>query len=349
MSANAEQDLVYTVGPHGVITPLITAVIGIPLVVLAGILIIGSGPVDYLYTIVVVGIFFVGLLVTAAMPYSLLARKRAQFTPLGIGNGPAAVKWSEVRAIDAVPTLGGYRTRVKRESGQPFDLLAPAGFWWWRDGRFDRDVAELRAYAEKHGAILEPVKTGNRRPSLTKLAIVLVLAAVVAVGAGLRIGQRGWISPWAPVAVGAPDACRALDAAGLDQVWPSASRDLGGRGSFEPDGFGFSSCRWEIKAGKGVPSYLMILASIDRARSTWLGSASAGAMGTYAIDCAGGPPTESTIGDESCIAGGGSPGTIVVRRANVVVRVVTVAGDGNPDLPTTQTIAAKILAQVRFG
>lgn len=348
MSADTEQDLVYTVGPRGVITPLIIAVVGIPLVVMAGVLITGSGPVDYLLTIEIVGLFFVALLVTAAMPYSLLARKQARFTSDGIGTAPAAT-WSAVRAIDAVPTLAGYRARVKQEDGRTFDLLAPAGMWWRRDGRFDRELSELRAYAEKQGANLEAVETIDRKPLLTKLAIAFILVAVVAVGAGLRLGQRGWISPWAPVAISAPDACRALGGAGLDQLWPPASRDLGSHGGFQPDGFGFSYCRWDAKFGQGVPSYTTILASVDREKPSWLGSATARATAVYAVNCAGGPPTEFTIGDESCLAGGGSPRKTVVRRANVVVQVDIVAGDGSPDLRITRQIAEKIVAQVRFG
>jgi hypothetical protein len=347
MSANTEQDLVYTVGPRGVITPLITAIVGIPLAVLLFFVIVGKGPIDGKGTFLIVGLVFAVLFLTAGMPYVLIARVRQRFTPDGIGTGRAAVSWADVRAICAIPTLFGYRVRLVAD-GRHTDLLAPAGLWWGKDSRFLREFAELRAYAAAHGARLDPAST-TRRTLSSKVGLVAGVAVVAVVFASVQAGQRGWIAPWNAVAVSVPDACRALDAAGLDQLWPAAQRKGVDSDAFDLDGFGSSSCVWDPMFSTDPARWGRLAVSVDRERSSFLWSAQAEAADAVADHCRDGR-VGTSIGDESCIPRFGGPGELIARKANVVVHVTLTAIDGNDDAGSVAaTLASRILAQVRFG
>ncbi|WP_163505745.1 hypothetical protein [Fodinicola acaciae] len=338
MPVESDQDLVHTVGPRGVVAPLVIVILAVPLGVFAGTLIVGSGPVDFWFATVLSGTIFALLLVTSALPYSLLAKKRARFTSSGIGAGPTMIPWSDVSALDAVPTLAGYRVRVTRRRGQPIDLLAPASLWWRRDERFDREAAELRAYAGRHGAVLDQRPVG-RKPLLARLAVVLVLVVVVALAAGVRLEQRGWFSLWTPEARGIPEACAALDAAGLDQLWPPGHREKDSVSA----GVDSSTCVWSATYSGQPEPYTNVRVIIERSRSQVLWSASAVAHTYFAQACRLGVTTTG-FGDESCVGSQLDPTTLVVRQANVVVRV-GLTGD-RASQRTAEAIARKVLQQI---
>lgn len=342
MSADTEQDLVYTVGPRGVITVAAMAVASVTAALVAGLLIVGSAPVDYRFVTVVVGFMFVAMVLVAAMSFSILGRKEVRYTPVGIGAGQT-IKWSDVRSVDAVSTLAGYRVRVTH--GQTsIDLLAPAGLWWRQDERFRREFAEIRAYARRHGAALGPATSPRSAGNVIKLAMLVALVVVGVSVAGVRVAQRGWILPSTPQATNAIDACRALDAAGLSQFWPPDLRERDGYNA--PDGSGYSSCRLTPRPGEKDGRFTLVHATVAVGRANLYTSSETGSREVFAVNCTGKSPSLPPVGDQSCRK---SDGVIVARRANVVVTVDVAAADGSSADRTAAILAKRIVAGISLG
>ncbi|BCY09506.1 hypothetical protein [Actinoplanes sp. L3-i22] len=342
-----------------------------PVLLLAGVVIVRSGPADYRWLPALAGITagYWGLLVLPAFVVrrTLGRRRSSALTPVGIeGLSPSSrglILWPEVAGIRAVWRPTGRRVRVVGKDGQAVLLSGPRS-GWLPDRHFDRELAELREFAVRRGAAIvtgEPVRT--RSPLV---AAGLILVAVLTVAAG-RVADRGAVLPWTPVAASADAACPALDAAGLNSRWPADTREFFGREEKRYDIEDYSRCRWRkpdhLDLRIGDPPFRYLTVTIGRFKPDAASSAVAWAVGgydDYRTKVAGAEPLAG-VGDEAVI--GAVPDDepnlgptddevrVLARKGNVMVYLTlernSVGGSSMAETRSTaQTLVAAMLAGV---
>ncbi|RSM51571.1 hypothetical protein DMB66_41610 [Actinoplanes sp. ATCC 53533] len=324
------------------------------LVPLAGGVILGSGPVDYR---------FYGWLAESAatiaavltVPWFLLhlalgRRVSVVLTPDGIQTGlprPGLIRWSEVVSLRTVWRLAGRHVLLTRRSGPAVRLYTPRGSGWLPDRRFRRELAELRVWADRYGARIEQGSQDRRR---TAAAVAVVILAVLATG-GVRAADRGVIWPSAPTASLVPVACPALQAAGLDRLWPADTRTLD-RDEQDRHQLGeYSYCGW-VRRGPDAP-YIRLSAVVRRHDGFAMSSPIAMAVRSYTSERAAesSPEPVSALGDEGFVSSAADEVLVVARRANVTVSIDLVMEPRDPEEAeaASRELTAEILAGIRLG
>jgi hypothetical protein len=345
----ASEERVYVAGPRGAVVPILLTVVGVTFLVAVCIFSVGSGPIDYQFALVVVGGVFLIFVVSSLWPFSSLGRLRLVLRPAGIGPEKHIIAWAQVQSIEPVFTIAGHRISIGLRSLPSFTAVAPASLWWRSDERFQHETADLRAYATAHGAVLEPRPARLlSRQTVVGLVVMPVLVILLVLLAGWRIADRGWISPWTPVATYIPTACRALDGAGLDRIWPPSQRESQDR-DFRDAG-GLSACQWSVRSEAEDSRYSYVMASYYSppvGLPVW--SSTATAIMNYNSSCAIKVPVEPAIGDSACFNGSGSAAEIVVRKADVLVRVSVTRSDLTSGQTDAVRLATALARQISVG
>jgi hypothetical protein len=326
------------------------------LTVLAGFVIVGSGPVDYLacgwLAATAAGTTVVLLVPLFVLRLALDRRISVALTPDGIVTGlpgPDRIAWADVVRLGTVWRLAGRQVLLKRRSGPAVRLDAPRGSGWLPDPTFGRELAGFREWATRHGASVE-VGGQGRRWSAVVIALV-VLAVLTA--AGVRAADRGVIWPSTPTASRVTAACPALQAAGLDRVWPAATRTLERDEQDRLDLGEYSYCWWVRRPGRAQDApYLRLSAVVRRHRAFAQSSPITMAVNSYTSDRAAqsSPEPVPGLGDDAFARSADDEVLVAARRANI-----TVAIDIDLDLRHRQeaeaaarALVAAILADIRL-
>ena len=320
--------------------------------VLAGAVIIGSGPVDHQFvrwlTATAAGIAALLTVPPFVLRLALGRRVSVALGPDGIDSGlpqPGRIPWSEVISLHPVWRLSDRQVLLTRRSGPPVRLYAPRGSAWLPDPAFRRDVDRLRQWSARHGSTVEQ----SERPRWRVAAAALVVLAVLAT-AGVRAVQREVIWPWTPTAAQVTAACPALQSAGLERFWPAATRSLERDEQDRLDLGEYSYCWW-VGRGQDAP-YLRLSAVVRRHKAFSQFSSIAMAVDSYHSDrsAESSPDPVSGLGDEAFLSSSDAEVLVAARRANVTVSI-----DVDLDLRRRQeaetaarALTAAILADVRL-
>lgn len=295
----------------------------------AVVVIVRSGPVDYRWFPVLACITaaYWALLVLPVFVVRLTLGRRMvlALSPDGIESlSPSAglVPWQDIAGVRAVRRLTGRRVKVTRRGGSSMLLYAPRS-GWLPDPRFERDLAELREWAVRHGARIDPGKSHQLEPRRLRSPMTvagLILVAIL-VAAGLRVADRGVIWPWTPITSGVTDACPALEAAGLERHWPADSRE---RAVDENRDFGrmqLSECRWGNTFGTDPEPFDLLVVTISRYEPDSASSAVAKAARGYDFDRARMSSSRSLagVGDEAVFSADAGSVAVAARKANSTV------------------------------
>jgi hypothetical protein len=328
------------------------------LAVLAGGVIVGSGPVDYRAYGWLAAITAGAVVV---LPVPLFVRRLARgrllsvvLTPDGIGSGrpgPGRIAWPDVVSLRTVWRPAGQHVVLTRRGGPPMGLYAPQGSGWLPDPAFRSEMAAFRRYAARYGAGIEQDGRHDRRWPAAAGAL-LVLAGLAT--AGVRAAERGVIWPSTPTASRVTAACPALQAAGLDRFWPADTRTLQRDEQDRQELGEYSYCWWVERPGrtKDAP-YLRLSAVVRRHGAVALSSPIATAATSYHVDraAASSPEPVPELGDEAFISSADDEVLVTARRANVTVSI-------DVDLDrrhrheaeaAARALTAAILAGIRLG
>jgi hypothetical protein len=328
------------------------------LAVLAGGVIVGSGPLDYRaygwLTASAAGTVVVLLVPLFVLRLALGRRVSVVLTPDGIGSGlpgSGRIAWSDVVSLHTVWRLAGRHVLLTRRGAPAVRLYAPRGSGWLPDPTFRRELAGFRDWAARYGAGIEQ---GGQDRRWRAVAIALVVLAVLAM-AGVRAADRGVIWPSTPTASRVTAACLALQAAGLDRFWPAATRTLY-RDEEDRHQLGeYSYCLWVSRLGptQNAP-YIRLSAVLRRHGGFALSSPIAMAVNSYNSDRAAASSPEPVLGlglgDEAFMSSADDEVLVAARRANVTVSVDVDLGLRHQQdaEAAAAAITAAILADIRL-
>jgi hypothetical protein len=332
-----------------------------PLVtVLAGAVIVGSGPLDYRFSswlaaiaATIVAVFTVPLFV---LRLALGSRVPVVLTPDAIDSAlprPGRIPWADVASLRTVSRLADRHVLLTRRDGTAVRLYAPRGSGWLPDPAFDREICEFRRYAARYGAEFEPDREDRRRPAAVLALTVLALL----VTSGVRAADRGVIWPSTPTASQVTAACPALQTAGLDRVWPADTRTLD-RDDLERHVLGESSyCGWVRRLDRSQDAPYMRIAAVVRRHDTFALSSPV-AMATRSFnserDTESSPLPAQALGDEAFMTLADDEVLVSARQANVTVSITFYMDvTRNPRDPqqvatTARALTTAILAAVRL-
>ncbi|MGH3714108.1 MAG: hypothetical protein ACRDT4_11700 [Micromonosporaceae bacterium] len=216
------------------------------LVVLAGfagffsLLTVGSGalvdwligyprPIDYWDLVLQPGIVLGIGVPTVLILAWVMARKR-QFTvlaPLGLDHPPQGVfarrgflPWPAVVGVDVIQAGFTKLIGVRLVDNRTVRVAPPYGFR--RTAELTAALGTFRDYAQRYGGRVDAPVRSKGTVALIVLLVIVGLAAVLGL---IRLATAPIIPPWAPYASALPDACQALERAGLDTHWPKAQRE----------------------------------------------------------------------------------------------------------------------------
>lgn len=326
------------------------------LLVLAGAVIVGSGPVDHRFyswlAATAAGIAAVLTVPVFLLRLALGRRVSVALTSDGIDSGllrPGIIPWSDVISLHAVWRHSDRQILLTRRSGPPVRLYAPRGSAWLPDLAFRREVDRFRQWSASHGNTIEQ----GERPRWTAAAVALVALAMLAT-AGVRAVDRGVIWPWTPTAAQVTAACPALQAAGLERFWPAGTRTLERDEQDRHELGEYSYCWWVSRLGRMQDAPYIRLSAVVRRHSAFAQSSSiAMAVNSYRSDHAAvsSPEPVAGLGDEAFMSSNDDDVLVAARRANVTVSI-----DVDLDLRHRQeaetaarALTAAILAGIRLG
>ncbi|RSM56802.1 hypothetical protein DMB66_32805 [Actinoplanes sp. ATCC 53533] len=328
---------------------------------LAGPLILMPGPVDYpayRWLAGIAAIMVAALTALFVLPLALGRGTVVVLTPDGIDSGlpiPGHIPWSAVVSLRAVCRLEGRQVLLTRADGTAVTLYAPWGPGWLPDPTFEREMAELRNWAARYGAVVEPDVQDRRRPA----AVIAVAVASVLATAGVRAAEREVIWPWTPTASHVTAACPALQAAGLDRVWPANTRTRD-RNELDRHELGESSyCGWVHRA-RDAP-YIRLSAVVRRHDAFAGFSAINMAIRGYTTDRTVqtfaepvrdlGDDAVMSSADDAFMTSSADQVLVVARRANVTVSVDVSMTPQDPARAETaaQGLTAAIIAGIGLG
>jgi hypothetical protein len=323
----------------------------------AGVL-VGTGPVDYRayssLTAAAAGIMTVFLVPLFVLRLTLARRITVVLTRDGIDSGLQRIAWSDVVSVHTVRQPAGRRVQLQRRGGPAVWLYAPMGSRWLPDPAFQREVAAFRQWAARHGAGVEDGGPDRRWPAVAGGLVVLAVLAA----AGIRAAGRGVIWPWMPTASRVSAACPALQAAGLDRVWPADTRTLERDEDDRLDLGEYTYCSWVSRPGRRHDAPYLRLSAVVRGHDAfWPYSPIAMAATSYHADlaAASSPQPLPGLADEAFISTADDDVLIAARRANVTVSIDV---DLDPRHPheaqttartTARTLTAAILDDIRLG
>lgn len=332
------------------------------LVVLATAAVLGSGPVDYLYVrwlaasaAGVAGLVTVPLFV---LRLALGRRVSVVLTPEGIGGGlpgPGRIPWSEVVSLRIVGRQARRYVLLTRRGGPAVKLYAPHGSGWLPDPAFRREMADFRQWAARYGVHVEPNGPDRRWPAIAAAIAVLAVLGT----AGIRAADRGMIWPWTPTASRAPAACPALQAAGLDELWPADTRTLSRNEQNQLDIGDYSYCWWVSRLGRTRDApYLRLSAVIRRHSAYAMSSPIAMAINGFESDRAAlsSPQPVPGLGDDAFLSSTSDEVQLGARKANVTVAIDLNLDPARAEVTARQreaetaarTLAAALLAEIRL-
>lgn len=309
----------------------------------------GGGPVDYVF----VGFMLaVGVLagVLLFLPGFVRGRRRnaAVLTPEGLP--PRRIAWRDVTGVGTVWHGYGRLVGVALRGGRRILLPAPIGARWRPDPRFVSHLKTIQRYAAARGAA-----TGGRVPGRWRAPVIVALLLIaMTAGVGAAVVVRGVVLPWQPVAVAAPAACAALKAAGLDRHWPEASRRMRAAGPERTADASLSDCYVEPNVEALEPAaYRGMSAHLIAWRTRYLSSGPATAR--YELHRERQKPGAARLaglGDEAVSRVNGALAIVLVRRANLTVRVSLLSAEPKASAATIRAareLAAGVLQRVRIG
>lgn len=333
------------------------------LVVLAGAVALGSGPLDYRQYgwLVESSAGIVALVTVPLFVLRLVLGRRVSvvLTPDGIGSGlpgPGRIPWSDVASLRVVGRRAGRHVLLTRHSGPTVMLYAPYGSRWLPDPAFRRELAGFQQWAARHGVETKPAGPQRRWPAMAGLvAVIAVLTA-----AGIRAADRGVIWPWTPTAYRATAACPALQAAGLDEVWPAATRTLERDEQDRLDIGEYSYCWWVSSLGRTRDAPYIRLSAVLRRHSAYATfSPIAMAINSYNSDrtAESSPQPVPGLGDAAFISSADDEVLVAARRANVTVSVDIDLDLRRPEVTANRqqaeeaarALTAAVLADIRLG
>lgn len=337
--------------------------------VLAGAVILGSGPVDYAFYGRLAGFLATLAAVVAVLLVGarlrLGSRVPVTLTPDGIDSGlpmPGLVPWPDVASLRTESHQAERHVLLRRRNGTAVRLYAPRGSGWLRDPAFDREIAEFRRCAADYGVTFDPDRQVRRWPAAVVTLAVLGVLAI----AGVRAADRGVIWPSTPTATASQvtAACEALQAAGLDRVWPADTRTLD-RDDLDRHELGeYSYCGWRSRLGRTQDApYLRIAAVVRRHAAVTVphapfatSSPIAMAIRSYTSERDAESRTKPVpaLGDEAFVSTADDEVLVAARRANVTVSItVYIDVARNPRDPhevgtAARDLTAAIVASVRL-
>lgn len=297
------------------------------LAVVAGGVIVGSGPLDYRFygwLAANAAGFGAALLVPVfLLRLALGGRVSVALTPDGIGSGlprPGRIPWSDIVSFRVVWRLAGRHVLLTRRSGPAVRLYAPRGSGWLPDPAFRREMAGFRQWAARYGTGIEQGSQNRRWPAAAGALVVLTVLATAVV----RAADRGVIWPSTPTASRVTAACPALQAAGLDRFWPSATRTLERDEEFRLDLGEYSYCGWVSRIGRTHDApYIRLSAVVRRHGAFALSSPIAMAVTSYNSDRAAesSPEPVPGLGDQAFMISADDEVLVAARQANVTVSI----------------------------
>ena len=325
----------------------VVTVLGFALATVVAAQVTEDGPIDYRMLGSMTALILVMELVLLGPWWLLvLARRRVTLTDKGI---PAlGVDWSQVTGVAPV-WRGNARQVGMAVSGRGVFLPAPLGAWWRPDSRFARDVTTIRRYAIQHGARLDTPVPGRSKATMIATALVVVAIAVSVVA----VLHRGVISPWTPVAGDLPDGCAALDGPAFVTFWPRDRILASGEDTAGSDYVRSVECHVTPALGTRTRCpYAHLTLQLIASRDTWLGTGVGDAMDRLdderehvsAIEVSG-------LGDDAVQRDDGTTVELLVRRANLTVRVAVQRKDLAAEAGATEAaraLAGVVLKQVEF-
>ena len=295
---------------------------------MAGAVVIGSGPVDYLFysllAAIAAGIVAVVILPMLLLRLAVYGRVPVTLTADGIHNSPPPryITWADITSISTVRGSSGRQALLTLRDGGTAKLYAPQGSQWLPDPRFDQELADLQRWATRHGADIHP----DRGPRPCLVAALGIGVLVLLAGTGVRAAGRGVIWPSTPTVATVTAACPALQAAGLDQLWPAGTRRLELAEHHRHELGDYSYCWWASRPGSASPApYRRLTARIQRHNGLYASSPIAMAARQYRSDHAALPGPAPTsipqLGDQAYISSEPHEVLVEARQANVVVSI----------------------------
>jgi len=322
------------------------------LLALASMVFAGSGPLDYSSVPLaasVLGFLGVVLVLLFLLRLVLAGKTPVALTPHGIESGQRRVPWSQIVSVRTVWRPGGRHVRLTRRDALTARLYAPWGSAWLPDPRFQDEMAWLRAWADRYGPGIQHRTQNRRAPAIAVVSLVVALVAA----AGVRAAQRGVIWASTPTASRVTAACPALQAAGLDRIWPADSR-IRSRDDQDHNDLGdYSYCWWENRTDRTPDApYLRLTAVVKRHGAYGRSSPIAMAIDSYDSDRAEVPSAEPVagLGDEAFTYSAHDRVQVTARRANVTVTIGIDLDSPQPQsaTATARSLTAAILADARL-
>jgi hypothetical protein len=292
--------------------------------------------------LVVVAVAHAGIGWAAIRPRSITV------TPAGVTAAVGPVSWGQVCAVDVVrwPWVGR-RIRLRLYGGDQTTVPGLCGTRLLPDPRFDRAVADLRDFADRHAV---PTSHGlTWHPRRWVVAAVAAVCALAVAAVGMRAVWRGAIGPWTPTAKMAPAACPTVERAGLGRLWPARGRvlaeDRTHRWSSQCAWVGFPTAGWQQPEIRQVAVYIDVYSGT--ARRSGIGEA----IDNYqrqrqrASALMDSTRTLPAVGDQAYIGTDPGRATVTARTANIIVTVTVY--DTMPWAKTTaDLLAAGIVNQI---
>lgn len=277
--------------------------------------------------------------------YTLLTPHGVDFPPQGIGGRRGFVPWPAVVGVDVI-RAGFVHLIAVRLVNNTVLRVAPPHALRRRNPQLTSARATFREHAQRYGGRADaPVRSGFA----IFATVLLVLFGGIALVGLVRLAVVPIIPPWAPHAAALPDACQAVEGAGLDRQWPAAQRDP--LESSEPEAYQGERRECEASAASDQEAaFDSLTVSIER-YDGWL--LSSGAKQAYEE-----VSDERRYQDAVTPVAVGDVGyrwapyddtvTVAVCRGDLVVTVELEGGSSEKSAEVAEQLAAGVLAQVRF-
>jgi hypothetical protein len=308
---------------------------------------INPRPLDYASFALPVSMLLAAYLL--AMPFLLwwMSRQKTVLRPDGVLTNRALIYWPYVVGISPVWQGLNRGVALVLADGRKVHLRAPIDLRLWGvSPRFEALLAEIRQYALRRGARVD-AQAPRRRFAV---AIYGAMAAVVLLGAVYLLFSRPVVTPWTPTAAAIPDACVALEKAGLQRHWPRATRE---RDSNQTDSYPMydeAECSWDRPVDSETEApYDGVGVTITNYHTRLYGSGVAEAMDDYASDLeyVDESPMALPGAEEAAFhLDGETVLTILARRGDVIIELTL---DRNSDAATTPARARQVAADLATG
>ncbi|MGH3646825.1 MAG: hypothetical protein ACRDTM_06585 [Micromonosporaceae bacterium] len=278
--------------------------------------------------------------------YTVLSPYGVDYPPQAVGGRRGLVPWPAVVGVGVI-RVGFLNLIGVRLANNTVIRVAPPHALRREDPRLTSALASFREHAQRYGGRVDvPVRSG-----LAIFAtVVLVVFGLLALVGLVRLATAPIIPPWAPQATALPDACEAVERAGLDKHWPAAQREP--LESETPEAYDGQRRECDASAASDTePVFDSLTVGIERHVGRTFAS---GAKQAYE-EVAGEPrvhdgATPVEIGDLGYRWADEESVAVAVCRGDVVVTVELHGERLDPDAaaPVAEQLAAAILNQIPF-